>query len=384
MNNNRITVMFLVNNLGSGGAEHQLLQLVKGIDKKRFKPITVTLYPGGPLEKDMQQITGAELFTVNRKGKYDFWVLKRIVSLMRHQNVDVVQPFLSPSTFFGLIPALINHVPLKIVTERSGAGLITRFGARSYQKVEDFFTRFADWVVPNSSTGRDYLIKRGINPARIKVIYNGLNLERLTPDKEKVVQIRNQLNLPPGGKVVGISANLRPDKDHITFLRAAKIINQTFPDTRYAILGDGTERQNLENLVRELSMESLVTFFGYQYDIASYLACFDIACLCSKYTEGCPMATLEAMALGKTVVVTNVGGNTEVVEHGRNGLLVSPENPQALANSVIDCLRQPDRAGEMAQRAKEMVLNRFSLTRFISDYENLYEEALRQNNRKRK
>ena len=103
MKDHRITVMFPVNYLGIGGAEQQLLELVRGIDKARFNPLVVSLYPGGALEPEVRQIPGAELISVNRKGKYDFWVMTRMFSLLRQKEVDIVQPFLTPATFFGLL-----------------------------------------------------------------------------------------------------------------------------------------------------------------------------------------------------------------------------------------------------------------------------------------
>jgi glycosyltransferase involved in cell wall biosynthesis len=368
--------MFPINELIVGGSEQQLLELVKGIDKSLFKPLVVTLYPGAPLEQEIRQIPGAELISLNRKGKYDFWILARMFSLLREKKVDVIQPFLTPATFFGLVPALINHTPVKIVTERSGAAWDNRLGYDVYQKSEDFFTRFADWVVPNSEAGRGYLIARGINSARIKVIYNGINFERLTTDWTKVTKIREQMRLSPNGVVVGITATLTAAKDHVTFLQGAKLINQAMPQTKFAILGDGPLKPHLEDIVKDLGIEPFVTFFGNQVDVASYISSFDVFCLCSTYAEGCSNATLEAMALGKPVVVTDMGGNREVVEHGKTGLLVPPRSPEALANGVLTCLRQSKWAQDMGKRARETVLARFSLTRMVNDYEQLYTQAM--------
>jgi len=377
----RITVMFPVNYLGIGGAEQQLLELVRGIDKACFDPLVVSLYPDGALEPEVRQIPGAELISVNRKGKYDFWVMTRMLSLLRQKKVDIIQPFLTPATFFGLLPALINNTAVRITTERGGFRSGSKLGFQLYQKAEDFLTRFDDLIVANSEAGKSYLISRGINPARIKVIYNGINLERLIPDQTIVTQIRRQLRLSPNGMVVGMTANFSSDKDHATFIQGAKIIHQAMPQTRFALLGDGPLRPNIEDLVRELGLEQFVTFFGTQRDIASYLACYDIACLCADSSEGCSNVIVESMALDKPVVATNGGGNSEVVEHANTGLLVPMQDPEAFADAVLTCLRQPDWARDMGRRARETVLTRFSLARMVSDYEQLYEQAMRSKGR---
>lgn len=378
MTDSRITVMYPINMMDIGGAQQRLLEIVKGLDKKRFKPIVLTIYPGGELEPEVKQIPGAELISMNRKGKYDFWVIPRMSSLLRQKHVNIIHPFLTPAIFFGLLSGMLGRTTVKIVAECCGQRLDTNPSRRiSYRKMQDYLARFADWVVPNSQAGGKLFTDRGIKPTHIKVIYNGINFKRLAPDWNKVAQIRNQMGLSPDGKVVGITARLSLEKDHATFLQGAKIILQAMPQTRFAILGDGPIRPSLENMVRELDMVPYVTFFGFQRDVGSYVSAFDVACLTSLGMEGLSSVTLEAMALGRPVVITNVGGNTELVEHGKTGLLIPPRSPQALADAVLDCLRHPDWAQEMGKRAREMVVTQYSLEHMVHEHEQFYEHALR-------
>jgi glycosyltransferase involved in cell wall biosynthesis len=372
----KINILFPVNFLGVGGAEQQLLELVKGIDKSRFNPFVVTLYPGGQLYEEIQQMPDVEIMSVNRKGKLDFLILIKMLSILRQNKIDIIQPFSTPAALFGLLAALVNRTPVKIMTERGGFRSDNTLGFQFYQKTQDFFTRFADLVVANSEAGRDYLISRGINPACIKVVYNGLNTKRLVPDPKKVEQIRDQMKLPENGTVIGMVASFFPDKDYPMFIKGAKIIHQTMPQTRFAFLGDGPLRRDMENLARESGLEPFVTFFGSQRDIASYISCFDISCLCADDSEGCSNVILESMALGKPVVATDGGGNRELVKNTNTGLLVPMQDVQAFANAVLKYLRQPDQARETAQRAQKMVFERFSLTRMVHDYEQLYEHIL--------
>jgi glycosyltransferase involved in cell wall biosynthesis len=368
--------MLAINKMIIGGAEQQFLELVKGLDKKRFRPIVVTLEAGGDLEKEIQSIPGIEIFCLNRRSKYNFSLLFAVLHLLRKKHVDIIQPFLTPATFFVLLPSVLSRTPVRLVTER-GSLLRPGLGYGLYLRIEDFFTRFADWVIPNSESGRNYLIERGIKPERIKVIYNGINIQRLTPDPAKVNQIRDSLGLAANRVLIGISASLTPLKDHATFLRAAQLISQIMPQARFAILGDGPLRSNLEDLAKELGIGSCVMFLGNQKEVSPYLSVFDIVCLCSAEAEGCSNAILEAMALGKPMVATNVGGNRELVENGKTGLLVQVRDPQALANAILSCIRQPDRAREMGRRAREMVLTRFGLDRMVHDYETIYEEIIK-------
>jgi glycosyltransferase involved in cell wall biosynthesis len=376
--------MFPINQLGVGGAEQQLMELVKGIDKNRFEPIVVSLYPGGALEPEIKAMPGVELICLNRKGKYDFLILFKIYRLLRQKKVQIIQPFLTPASFFGMVPSLTNRRLVKIVTERCGVRVNPRLGSSLYRKAEDFFTRFADWVVPNSKAGEDYVVKRGISPASVKVIYNGINLDRLKPNPDAVAKIKQQLKLPEGGKIVGITASLTPAKDHQTFLQAAKIVSLISPDTRFAVLGDGPLRPELEKTAQELGIDSVVTFFGNQRDVGSYISSYDIACLTSFDHEGCSNATLEAMALGKPVAVTDVGGNREVVENGVTGLLSPPKNPDVLAHNIVTYLKQPELAQRIGQAARQRVMAQFGIPRMVQEYQDLFEAALRQKESSRK
>jgi len=375
--NHRIVVMLMVNSLGGGGAEQQLLELVRGIDKDRFQPIVVTLYPGEALEPKVKEVPGVEYICLDRKSKYDFFTLFKVLRLLRQKRVDIVQPFLTPSTFFGLLPALVNRTPVKVVTERCGVRLNTHLGNNLYRKIEDYFTRFADHVVPNSGAGSSYLIERGIDPNRIKLIYNGVNLQRLASDPVKVAKIRESMELSPDGMVVGITASLTPAKNHTTFIEAAQLIHKAMPQTKFAVVGSGPLLAGLENQAKELGLASQVVFFGHQLDIGSYISAFDVACLCSVDHEGCSNALLEAMALGKPVVATDIGGNRELVENGETGLLIPLRDPQALADSVLFYLRQPEWARKIGECARDMIHEYFGLERMVHQYEQLYEEAMR-------
>ena len=374
----RITVLYPIAGLPVGGTEQQLLELVKAIDKRRFQPIVLNLNKGGPLEPEFRGVPGVRVISLKRRGKYDFLVLLKIFAILRRLNVDVIQPFVTPAVFFGILPAIICRTPVKIVTERSGPGRKkdTPMGYRLYLLVEDALTRFADSVVANSEAGRCYLAGRGINPALIKVIHNGINLHRLSFEEEKVQEIRRKLNVTPGGKVVGMIASLTPVKNHATFLHAAERINRVRPDTRFALVGDGPLRQYLEGLSRDLGLASKVTFFGDQHDVGNYLAALDIAILTSN-AEGCSNSLLEAMAVGKPVVATDVGGNRELVLHGDTGLLVPVGEVDALAEAVISLIRDDGSATSMGQRARESVVTRFSVGSMVDQYESLYEETIK-------
>ena len=372
----RTTVLYLITDLPRDGAQRQLLELVKGIDKHRFSPILLTLQSGGSMEREFKQVPGLRVMSLSRRGKYDFFCLLRVVRVLRRMKVRVVQPFLTPATFFGLLPALMCRIPVKVVTERAGpVNTSSGWGYRFYLRVEDFLSRWADWVVANSQAGGDYVVDRGIKPSRVRVIHNGIDLNRLSARDEEAEQVRQELGLAPGGQVVGMMARMYPVKNHAMFLQAAALVDKEIPGAKFVLLGDGPERGQLEVLSRELGLDSKVVFLGERRDVGTYLSAMDIVAHTSD-TEGCSNSLLEAMALGKPVVATDVGGNKEVVQHGKTGLLVPPRNAEAFAENLVALLKDSSKARAMGRAAAERVVTEFGLEGMVRRYQSLYEETL--------
>jgi glycosyltransferase involved in cell wall biosynthesis len=147
-------------------------------------------------------------------------------------------------------------------------------------------------------------------------------------------------------------------------------------------VGDGPLRSHLEKLSQELGLASKVIFSGEQRDVGPYLSTFDVFALSSN-TEGLSLSICEAMALGKPVVATDVGGNQELVEDGRTGLLVPIGDAQGLAEAIIRLLQDPDTAWSMGQRGKEKIIAQLGLERYVNEYQSLYEETLSKKDRRR-
>ena len=375
----RLTVLFPINVLTVGGAEQQLLELVKLLDKRRFEPIVLALASGGPLEPEFKAVPDVELISLNRKGKFDFSYLFNLISIIRKRKVDIIQPFLTPANLFGLLAGFICRTPVKIMTRRPGVEPKgASFGYHLYFKLETCLARFVDIVVPNSEAGRIFMTGKGVRPERIRVIPNGLNLARLMNDRMPLEEARRKVGLPLDAKVIGTVGRLAPKNAHTYLIQAAALVKEKIPDVRFALVGDGPLRASLENLAKELGVSDSVIFFGEQRNIGTYFSAFDVAVLTSRI-EGCSNCLIEAMAMGKPVVATAVDGNREIVEHGQNGLLVPFGHPEAVAEAVLTLIDDLEAADVMGQRANELIVDKFSLEKMVNEYQSLYEEAFRQN-----
>lgn len=367
----QLTVLLLVNDLRVGGAERQVVELARGLDRARFRPIVATLYGGQPLEEELRA-AGLQPVSLNRRGKLDFGTIRTLARLLRDERVDIIQPFLTPSTFIGLSAAFLARTPVKVVTERCGLREHPGIGNAAYRFIEDRLTRYADAAIPNSEAGRTYLMARGIRPEAVRVIYNGISPSRTAVRDEDVRAVRTRLDIPEDAPVAGIVASLQPAKDHETFLRAASLVRETVPNAHFVIVGDGELRKTLERRAQALRLESGVRFTGNVSDVTPYIATFDIAVLSSCDHEGCSNALLEEMAIGKPVVATDVGGNGELVVDRETGLLVPPRDPGLLARAMAELLANPARAVSMGRAGQQRFEGRFTIERMVQAYEYLY------------
>src|SRR5207237_538470 len=177
-----------------------------------------------------------------------------------------------------------------------------------------------------------------------------------------------------GMKLVGMVANLRASKGYDHFVRTARLVTDAMPKVRFVAIGqtNGANYGELVRLIRELGLEDRFLLLGFRQDVPQILADLDVFVL-SSLTEGFSLATVEAMAAGKPVVVTRSGGPEEIVEDEQTGFLVPPADAAALARRICDVLQNGQLASALGRRAQAMVQTKFGLRRMVREYEALYE-----------
>ena len=205
---------------------------------------------------------------------------------------------------------------------------------------------------------------------KLKLIPNG----SIVVDELSQVETTTQSRFYSKIKTVAIIGSLEPRKDHQTFLRAAKIVHERNPKTRFLVIGDGPLRSTLESQAKFLDFNGNLQFTGWQSDIPTLLKNIDVY-VSSSLTEGISLALLEAMAANVPVVCTNVGGTPEIIKHGERGLLVKKQNSKELAKSINYIIENSKIGSRMAKRGREFVLQNFSAKRMISQVEGIYSEV---------
>ena len=223
--------------------------------------------------------------------------------------------------------------------------------------------RFISCVITNSRAVQTQAMQlEGLPESKSRVIYNGIAFDQIP-------QQSNNSN----DRVVGIVANLnRPVKRVDLFIQAASIIHKDYPDVKFQVIGDGPLRKELENLAAQLGVNASIYFLGRRNDAQSLLEGMTIGVLCSD-SEGFSNAIMEYMAAGLPVVATHVGGNPELVQHGKTGLLVPANDVTALAQAIKGLLLRPGTAVEMGHAGREFLIKEFSLDQMLRKTTQLYE-----------
>ena len=376
-NTRLLTVMLLVNGLDAGGPEQQFVELARGLDKSRFRVLMTPLSESTLLEDELHDTPEVELKSLGTRGRWDPTALPRLASLLRRERVDAMQPFGTPAMAFGFAAALIARTPVRIATERCGYRLNSHLADKIWRFVEDRLARSADAIVPDSEAGARHLVSHGIPNERVRVIYDGVEPERIRTNLPERKALRCELGVLDQSWLVGVSARLAAEIDHSSFLHAASIVRAEVPGTKFLVVGEGTLRTELQRRATILGLDGSIIFAGRQARVAPYIGAMDVAVLSSGDPDVASSFGLEAMGLGRPIVATDTGSNSELFPMGEAGLIVPPNNPIILAHAILEVMRHPDAVERMRARGREIFSERFTMKRMITSYEELYSDLWR-------
>jgi glycosyltransferase involved in cell wall biosynthesis len=377
----RIRVLRILSRLNVGGPSIQVIQLTAGLDPSRFESMLVvgreSIREGNMF--DLAESCGVKPMQLHSLGREislwnDLLATYLLWRLMKRCQPHVVHTHTSKAGFSGRIAARIAGVPVVVHTFHGHVfhGYFGPLATRFFVQLERFLARLSDRVVAISETLRDDLIEREVAPReKIEVIPLGLDLAPFLAIDGRSGELRTALKMSPRDFVIGIVGRLVPVKDHNTFLRAAAKVAAKRSDARFVIVGDGELRAKLEEQASALGLQGLAHFTGWRRDLMSIYADLDLIVLSSR-NEGTPVSIIEGSAAGKPVVATKVGGIPDLIEDGWNGLLVPPQDPDALADSMLKILDNPDLAQTFASRSKERVREKYDIARLRTELQMLY------------
>jgi len=351
----------------TGGAERLAVQVATRLDRERFESILcASRRTEEPLLDQELAEAGVEVLALNRGSRLDLRAWRPLLHRLQ-DGVDVVHAHMFGSNVWGTVLGRLSHVPVVVAHEHTWS-----FQGQAWRRFLDreLVGRFADAFVAVSGEDRRKMIEvEGVDPDKIRLIANGIP----DPPGGSGDAVRKELGIPASAPVIGVVCELRAQKALEVLFEAAVLLREEFPELAVLVAGDGPERERLETEIGRLQAEETVRLLGIRRDVPALLDALDVAVLSSDY-EGSPLSVMEYMAAGKPVVSTRVGGVPELIEEGRQGLLVEPRSPEALASAVGRLLRDPDEARKLGEAGRERQQREYSLDAMVRRIEQLYDE----------
>ncbi len=373
-----ITVAYIVNSFRYGGLERCVARLGAGLERGRFRPVVICLTESGGAENWLGR-DDVPVVELRKRPGNDWNVVRRLAEVLRREQVDVVHSHNWVTLVETTLARRWAQTPVHVHAQR-GMFHHGQDAARWKQAARRMATRWAcsraDAVVAVADSVRDDLIETwGVAADSVQVIPNGVDVPSHDASGETARRLRASLGIAADAVVVGSVGRLVPVKDFATLIRAAAQVGQQAGCVHGMIVGDGPEMPRLRDVIAELGVGNRVHLVGEQSNVGDWLQAMDIYVNCSL-SEGMSQSVLEAMALGRPLVVTDVGENRALAggEDGC-GVIVPAGCPDELARGIGRLLPSAARLA-YGQRAAARHGSRYALETMLSAYEGLYERLM--------
>jgi glycosyltransferase involved in cell wall biosynthesis len=358
-------ILYVISCLRIGGGERQLLEHLRVIDRRRWRPLLGCLEPVGELVPEMRAL-GIEPIAFPLKGDLErpntLLQALRMARLCVRERVALVHAYDFWSNVLAVAAARLCGRKVIVSQLDQGAHL-----SRLQRRGQAVARRLATCVLVNAYALASELRAQGTPERKLRVLPQGIDLRRFDAQAHGAPGAPAQAS---AGPTVAVVANMSgPQKGHEDLLAAAALV----PEARFLLVGDGAYRKTLELRCAARGLGDRVRFLGKRSDVPALLT--RVSCLCHpSHAEGLPNAILEALAAGKPVVATDVGGVPELVRSGETGYLVRPKDPEALAAALRCVLADPAAARAMGRAGREHIERGFTIQRMAERHDRLYEE----------
>ncbi|HEX8950037.1 MAG TPA: glycosyltransferase, partial [Dissulfurispiraceae bacterium] len=307
--------------------------------------------------------------SLHTRNPFNPKVICDLAALLKEEKIYVLCTHEYKSNIIGRLSSWIAGIP-EIAVSRGWTGESRK--VRLYEGLDKLFLKAADHVVAVSGGQRDRVVRLGIRPAGVSVIYNGVDIgENGGSAGGRVSGIRGALGIHDNACFVVSAGRLSPEKNFGGLIEAAKIVAGKRRDIRFAVFGEGEERGKLERKILNAGLQEVFSLPGFRRDFLTALREADMFVLPS-FTEGMPNVVLEACSLKKPVVATAVGGVPEIIRDGHSGFLVRPEETAKMADYIMMLADNMTLREEMGNRGYEYLKERFDFDIQTRKYEELY------------
>jgi len=371
-----VKALFLCQGLGVGGAEELILGASTTLPSVGVETGVVALTRRGPIADEIAAAGVPLQLVTGQPGPRDPAAFLRLVRLLQRERPDVVHTFLIAAGIYGRLAAFAAGVPLVLAAEQN----VYECKPKRHALLERVLaTKTYRVVACCEVVGRFYQRQVGVSASKIAVIYNAVRFGR-RPEAADSLAARDALGLPADALVLGTLGRLTEQKGQRVLLRAVAELAGTVPNVILFVAGVGPLRDELEAEAARLGLSERVRFLGLRRDRDRLFAAMDVFVLPSNW-EGLSLALVEALGTGRAVVATAVGGNPEVIQDGRTGLLVSPDDPHALAKALASLATDRQRRLDLGEVGAADARARFSIEQHVVELAALYRQGLAEHSR---
>ena len=368
----KINILHLRSSGGFFGAEGVILNLAKSLQNSAFNSHVVCL--DNQKNPHTELLDEAGKFGILAKGiicrsKFDLKAVFEIRQLLKEQKIQILHCHDYKANLYGFLAGRFLNIKLvsthHLWTHETAA-------LKIYEFLDGILANFFHKVIAVSDEVRKEVSNFCINKKRLITIYNGIDLTRYS-ECLNGKRIREEFKISSSYKIIGSVGRFTTQKGFDYFLEAAKNVLKIVPKVIFLIVGDGILRKHLEEKAQGLGIRNNVIFTGVRSDMADIYNCMDIFVLPS-IREGLPLAILEALAMKKPVIATNISGVSTVIRSGITGILLEPKDINGLANTMIGLLKDKKKADVLASNGRRLIEDKFSVTVMSKKYtEQLYQ-----------
>ncbi|MBI5583919.1 MAG: glycosyltransferase family 4 protein [Deltaproteobacteria bacterium] len=352
---------------GWGGQELRILSEMK-IHQRMGQHLFLLCPPGTRLGREAETL-GIRVFNRKIRQPWDLGAIRYLQGLVEELGVDVLHTHSSVDSWAGALAARWSGTPALVRTRHISVPAKRPWFNRLYY--------FPDAIITaGEHIRRDLLRTHKIPAGRVVSIPTGVDTAFFYP-RPPDLELKKSLGLAEEALVISLVAVLRTQKRHELVLSAARRIIEAFPQARFLFVGEGPGRERIQKAIAAQGLESFFIMTGHRTDIPEILALTDVGVIASS-AEGVPQFLLQALAMGKPVVATRVGGIPEIITSGVNGLLIPPEDPQALAAALLELLGAPDRSGQLGTEGRKLVAKEHTLERMGEQVLDVYRQVCRE------
>jgi glycosyltransferase involved in cell wall biosynthesis len=374
--NGKIKVLQAIRQGKVGGGETHVVDLVSHLNKDHFQPVVLSFTDGEMIDKlnDMH----VENYVIPSEKAFDFSTWKSVKALLREKQIDLIHIHGTRAT--SNVYWAAKNLGLPTVYTIHGWSFHNDQNALIKNArifFEKWITKKTDCNISVSESNKQ-TGEKNISGFKSVVVHNGIDLVRFNPDCCKRKNLRKELNIAEDAFVISFVGRMTAQKNPLGLIKAFKEATTENANTILLMVGDGELKEQAIALVKELGIENSVVFQKSRNDVADVLFSSDIFCLPSLW-EGFPIALLEAMAMRKAVIATEVDGSVEIIQNKKNGILIKPQNVQMLAEAIKELINNNNLRKELAEAAQQTILNDFDVKKMTKKIEDVYINVLSKN-----